>query len=224
MHAAPAPVADIAMLKKRLRALTAGPQRRQAAARVKVGPTPVDAKLGGGLARHALHEICGPGGVFFAAALAGRGGRTLAWIAHDDGECRLFPQGGGTLGLAPDALLCVTAPARETLWAVEQTLRSGAVDAVVVETPEPPDFTASRRLQLAARDAGAFAVLLVPDRRRRPAASAAETRWRAAPLPAGEGGVPRYGLELLKNKSGPLGAWEVIWDETTHRFRLAAPV
>lgn len=216
--------AKIATLRRQVRGLHfAGTAR--AAARLPLGPAALDRALGGGLLLAALHEAEGPGAAAFAVALAGRLPAPAIWIASADLGAILYPCALNDAGLSPETVIFIRAPARQTAWALEQALRSGAARVAVAEATLPPDFTASRRLQLAARESGATALLATSEpRRNRPPASAAETRWRIAPsLSVDPWAPPRFTAELLKNKSGPLGKWEIEQDETSHRFRLAAP-
>ncbi len=213
---------DIAALRRRIDALAAG-RSTAPAPRLTLGPGPIDAALGGGLATDALHEASGPGAVAFAAVLAGRLAGTTVWIASRERPSRLFPSGLSGLGLRMENLMFVTTSSRETGWAFEQALRSGAARVVVAEGNAPPDFTTSRRLQLAAREGATLGLLLAPERFGTAAASAAETRWRVTPRPVqAPWSGPGYRLELIKNKKGSRGIWEIEWDGTTHCFHLAA--
>ena len=121
-------------------------------------------------------------------------------------------------------LLALPRTAAETLWALEQALRSGAV-AGAVGAPGEITLTAGRRLAFAAREGQAAAVLL------RPTAggpSAAGRRWRVAaaagtahPFDARAPGPARLRAELTRRRDGPPGAWWLEQDDETGRFRLA---
>ena len=185
-----------------------------------------DACLGGGLEQGALHEIGGPAALAFAAMLTARandefGDETL-WVAERDSLERLYPLGMAEFSLFPSYFLYVEAPPGDALWALEQALQGGAHRWVVASAPAP-DFAESRRLQLAARENGATALLL-PSRRAAGAgpASAAVTRWRVSPHPSGPANTPVFCLELLKNKKGLNGAWTITWNRSERRLRLAA--
>ncbi|HUF87716.1 MAG TPA: hypothetical protein VMM59_10070 [Thermohalobaculum sp.] len=155
-----------------------------------------------------VHEAGGPARRAFAAALAGRLAGPVLWIAERREREMLCPQ-----GLAPfldPARLILARPsgARALLQAAEEALRSGAVCLVVAELAEAPDLTQSRRLQLAAGAGGGRGLCLVPEAGLRP--NAAETRWHCVPV---AGGPARQRWELVKNKRGRVGAWEVAWRE-----------
>ena len=101
------------------------------------------------------------------------------------------PHGHGlrALGLDPRRLIVIeTAHRRDTLWAMEEALRSRA-PAAVAGVIDKLDLKTSQRLQLAATDSGLPLFLL------RPAAtlesSAAATRWRIGTAPAAR---DRFGL------------------------------
>jgi len=214
--------ATVARLRQRLERLEsggAGPSTPPLA----LGVQGLDGRLGGGLKRGALHEASGTAGFAFAAGLASIADDTTLWIDAGGHAPHLYPCGLNGMGLPPDRLLCVAAEGQDALWAFEQALRSGAAPLVVAAAPAP-DFAESRRLGLAAREGGGLGLLLPTSR---PAGhgtqSAAETRWRATALAAPRPWErPRFRLELLKNKKGSFGAWEIEWDGETYRFHMAA--
>ncbi|HSF95952.1 MAG TPA: hypothetical protein VLA52_13080 [Thermohalobaculum sp.] len=154
-----------------------------------------------------MHEASGPGRRAFAAALAGRLAGPVLWVQEGRSRDRLCPQ-GLTPFLDPGRLvLARPGGALAVLQVAEEALRSGAVALVVAELAEAPDLTASRRLQLAAGAGRGRGLCLLPDSRAR--INAAETRWLCTPVPGREG---RQTWELVKNKRGQLGVWEVGWD------------
>lgn len=184
-------------------------------------PTLDSALPWGGLPLAALHEIegavaAGEDGAAAAAFLAGilarlTQAKPVLWcLQHAD----LHPPGLALAGLAAQRLLLVrTSDERDTLWAMEEGLRSHVLAAVVGEV-EALSITASRRLQLAAETSGVTGFVL-HRRGGMAAASAAVTRWRVAALPAtpvaGEPGIgrPRWQVELLRCRGGVPGRWEM---------------
>jgi protein ImuA len=160
---------------------------------------------GGGLARGALHEILGAGGdeedgalaAAFAASIVARlisagdgasaGDGIVLWcLSRPD----LYGPGLAILGLDPARLVLVRAARDiEILWAMEESLHTSGVAAVVGEVGTLPDV-ASRRLQLAAERSGVTAFALRRWRNSEQAASernlpnAAMTRWRVQALPS----------------------------------------
>lgn len=170
----------------------------------------VDAALpGGGLLEGALHEIHSPdpadgAAMGFAARLLGR------FQANRPGQilwtsCRadLFAPGLHAAGVDPARLLIARCrDSDELLYTFEEGLKSKALSAVFGEIGEL-DFAASRRLQLAAAEAGATLVLLRPARFGAEP-SAAVTRWRAESCPGG------WSLTLFRCRNGRPGHWPML--------------
>ncbi len=158
-----------------------------------------------------MHEATGPGRLAFAAALAGRLTGPVLWVQESRTRDTLCPQ--GLVAFFDPARLVLARPtgARAVLQVAEEALRSGAAPLVVAELAEAADLTASRRLQLAAGTGGGRGLCLLPEARTRP--NAAETRWHCAPIPGSIPGRGRQLWELVKNKRGRLGTWEIVWGE-----------
>ncbi len=148
---------------------------------------------------------------------------TAAWRAERGG---LSARGLLGLAIAPERVALVRADKEgEALWAMEEVLKSGAV-AGAVGTVRAAPFTATRRLDFAARTGRATGVLL---RVHGGDLSAARLRWRigaAASLPhpfdPKAPGLLRLRAELTRRRDGPPGAWMLEQDDDTHRLRLAA--
>jgi protein ImuA len=130
---------------------------------IKLGITEIDAALGGGLSRGALHEIAAeregeiPVATAFIliavmqfynnswsqfsqiddgrAASSPRG--AVLWISEDPSLCEngaLYGLGLDQVGIAPERLITVAAPrARDVLWAMEEALRSRAIAVAIGE-------------------------------------------------------------------------------------------
>ena len=138
-----------------------------------------------------------------------------------------FGWGCANLGL-PHArlLLAVTARESETLWALEETLKSGAVCAAL-GVAAAPSFLATRRLDFAAKAGRCQGLVLRP---RRPAdLSAARLRWAVAaapsvphPLDVRAPGTARLDVELVRSRTGVGGRFLLEQDHETPGFRLAA--
>jgi len=195
-----------------------------------LGVAAIDAALGGGFPRGALHEISAAGEAHlaaaagFALAVSSRAARkSTVWIAEDMALAESgAPYGPGldAFGLMPERLLTVAAArTRDLLWAMEEALRCRAVAAVIGELRHGEiDGVAVRRLSLAASESGALALLL----RAAPAddASTATTRWIVGAAPSATE-RPRFAVELVRNRRGPLGAWILEWSDSNERFLLA---
>ncbi|MBB4301323.1 protein ImuA [Rhodobium orientis] len=205
-----------------------------------LGPADLDRFLEGGLGRGALHEIFAAGpldagaAAGFAAALTRRvlddasaekngTDKTVVWVrqAFVNVEAgSLYGPGLAGLGLDPADLVLVEA--KDPLGVLKAGLeaaRCSALGAVVIEpwgAPKVLDFTASRRLALAASEAGTTVLLL--RLQAEPQQSAAETRWRVAagpsrPLAANAPGAAAFTIELLRHRTGPAGRrWHLEWD------------
>jgi protein ImuA len=138
---------------------------------------------------------------------------------------RPYGHGLSALGLDPRRLILVeTAHRKETLWAIEEALHSGA-PAAVAGVIDKLDLKSSQRLQLAATDAGLPLLLLRPAQNLE--SSAAATRWRVGTRPAardrfGLFARPRWHLQLERCRNGRAGEWFVEYDHVAHRFSLAA--
>ena len=227
----------IEQLRQRLQALqkTAGIEDGPGGSlqALPLGIAAIDAALGGGLARGALHEIAAPSEAHLAAATGFALGLIsscrLLWIA----EGMALSESGAPYGpgldafkLVPERLLTVNvAHRRDLLWAMEEALRCRAIGAVIGEWRHGEiDMVAMRRLSLAAAESGALALLL----RGAPSieASTAATRWivGAAPSAAAHGpGLPRFAAHLVRNRRGPIESWILEWSDSDERFLLATP-
>jgi protein ImuA len=189
-----------------------------------------DAVIGGGLRIGALHEVYASDPVHvapacaFAAGLALRlgGEKILVWVATDFASLEFgAPNANGFLefGLDPNHLILLRmSNGEDALRAATDILACNGVGALVIEISRAPkalDLTASRRLSLAAAQKGVSAILLRLGAE--PQASAAETRWlvHAATSPPpreDDWGIPRFNVQLLRNRHGDLGNWEMEWD------------
>jgi protein ImuA len=191
---------------------------------------PLDAMLGGGLAKARLHEIWPatpadvPSATGFALLLALKASGpkdVIVWIGQEDRRIgALYPPGLAELGIDPARLLFVTAPDEKALLrAAGDVVRSSAVAATVIAPAGPApmlDLTASRRLTLFAERSGSTAFLLRAADPRAP--SAATTRWQvaAAPSRALEANAPghtAFTLDLMRQRGGaPSHGWQMEWD------------
>jgi protein ImuA len=212
----------IEQLRQRLQALQRSPEIEDGPGALPLGIAVIDAALGGGLARGALHEIAAAGEAHLAAAagfalgLASSPCSRLIWIAEDMALAESgAPYGPGleAFGLLPERLVTVAAAhACDLLWAMEEALRCRAIGAVIGELRHGEiDPVAVRRLSLAAAQSGALALLLraAPPRD----ASTAATRWIVGAAPNA-----CFAAQLTRNRRGPLGAWMLQWSDTDERF------
>lgn len=194
-----------------------------------VGIDAIDAVLGGGLARGALHEVAAASEAHVTAmngfALGITGARKAVWIGHD----MAFTESGAPylftgFPLRPEHVLVINvARTRDLLWAMEEALRCRAVTAVIGELRHQPiDAVAARRLSLAAADHNSLALLLRASPAR--STSTAATRWiveAARSRPLFGPGSPRWRAQLTRNRHGPNGEWIVEWSND-ERLTLAS--
>ena len=224
-----------AAVAEELRRLLPRMEGFRAAKPIPFGLSAIDRYLPqGGLAGGALHEVvpeeaATPAAFGFVVALLTRLSQTSPLIlvipAHGFRDYgRPYGHGLRTLGLDPNRLILVeTAHRKETLWAMEEALRSRA-PAAVAGVIDKLDLKTSQRLHLAATDCGLPLFLL------RPAAdlesSAAATRWRVGTTPAARDRFglivrSRWRLTLERCRNGRAGEWMVEYDHVAHRFSLA---
>jgi len=194
----------------------------------------------GGLPCGALHEIVPapygiPSAFGFIAAILGRTTQqnasqrqpiVLVLPTYGLGPYgRLYGHGLGALGLDPACVILVeTAHRKDTLWAIEEAVRSGA-PAAIAGLIDKLDLKTSQRLHLAATDAGLPLLLIRPAHNLE--SSAAATRWRVGTAEAARDRFgliarPRWRLRLERVRNGRPGEWVVEYDHVAHRFSLAA--
>ncbi|MEM9750373.1 MAG: hypothetical protein AAF869_05410 [Pseudomonadota bacterium] len=195
-----------------------------------------------GLGAREVHEICeaayGDMAALtgFALALSARrleAHGAIIWVSQT--QFGLEHGWASEVGLAqmrrePRPILRVRAGRADmALWAVEEAIRCSAVSLVIGEV-EDLDFTASRRLTLAARRCGAAVLLLMPHSRG--GATAAAARWRVGAAPSKANafdphalGFPRWRVVLERSRAAPHmagRAFEVEWNDETLSFALAS--
>lgn len=154
------------------------------------------------------------GGVGFALAQVS-GDKPLLWIQDrmSVGQTgRPYPP-----GLDTDLIHVEARNAEATLWAMEEGLKCSALGAVIGEiwgNPRTLDFTATRRLAVAAERGGVAAILLLFDST--PDLSGARMRWLTSSMPSRRHpydtrapGTPIWSLDLFKARGASPGRWVV---------------
>lgn len=200
----------------------------------------LDGKLaGGGLSIGRLHEVAGSSTSFaddaaatlFLAGIAARFATGAAapalWATT---RFDLYAPGLEQAGLAPASVLFAEARDDDQLLALlEDAVRDGSA-AVVVGEVRRVSMIATRRLQLAAGEAGVPVLLF---RRWRKAdvepfadPSAAATRWRigcapSSPLPVAGVGRARWNVDLVRQRAGE--PFSLVLEGCDETGRLAVP-
>lgn len=159
-----------------------------------------------------LHEACGPARRTLALWIAAHIRGPILWITpgwsqehvHADGMAEWTDPGRF---LFVDALR-----ADDVLWAMEESLRSGAAPLVIGDLPGPPSLTAVRRMHLAAETGSAalgrapLGVVLTPDQG---GAQGVESRWHLAP-DHGHAPLGQWRLSRLRARTAPQASWRVF--------------
>lgn len=206
-----------------------------------LGVDAVDARLGGGLARGALHELFGAAaedavaanGFALMLALRARAvgpTKPLIWIRGDGAARRygrLHGPGLAEMGADPGGVMLVQVPDDlAALRAGADALGCAGVSAVIIEIGGKArviDLTVTRRLALGAARSGVTALLVRSEAEPRP--SAAATRWdvSAAPSAALPGNAPgqcRLTVRLLRHRAGRPGFETCMeWNRDAQIFR-----
>ena len=199
----------------------------------------IDACLGGGLARNALHEIRTDLSRDIAAASGFLLGLLSLIIKHHDGQilwasdpavrCDAgtpFPQGLANYGFDPRRLILVNSGNfKSALWSAGEAVSCKNLAGVVLHVagnPKSLDLTATRKLQLAAHRQGTTVFILRQAGAEE--ASAGLTRWRVRPAPSIDPncnthlGPTRLALSLERNRNGATGDWCLAWNPDERAF------
>ncbi len=169
-----------------------------------------------------VHEVCGPAATGFAAIAAASAGCAVLWVREVWHTDTLYPVGFAPFLDPSTLLLARTRNQVDSLAVAEEALKDGAIPLVVIEITRPLDLREERRLQLAARAGQTTGLCIIPEGM---GSNAAETRWRAASVfdsSREDSTLMRW--EIIKNKSGTIGAWNVCWDAQAHRLHVVSPV
>jgi hypothetical protein len=185
------------------------------------GDKRIDDIFNGGLNSHAMHEIYGPAAVGLTSMIVSFTTGTIIWIRPKNQLRQLNPNGISEIKNNINKYIIVYSNPKQILWAAEQAAQSGACSAVVAEIEKPPNFVASRRLQLIARSHHTL-VIILPHNEKNIAPSAAETRLRATSTPTSVHGLSRFRINLFKNKIGTKLDWEMEWHDPADRFSMVS--
>lgn len=169
-----------------------------------------------------VHEACGPGAPAFAALACAHVQGPVLWVQERWRHETLNPAGLLPFFDPARLLLALTKDQTDSLAVAEEALKDRAPALVVIEVTRPLNLREGRRLQLAAGEGGTIGLCLIPEGM---GSNAAETRWHVTPRcdPAMEDStLMRW--EIIKNKSGTTGVWDIRWDAAAHRLHVVSPV
>jgi protein ImuA len=165
---------------------------------------------------------------FISAVLSGisRQGGAIIWV----GASRtIFPPALSYYGIEPDRIIFIeTRRERETAWVIEESLKCGALSAVVGELKNV-SFITSRRLQLAVEQSQVTGFII----RNKPSnlqPNAFVSRWKIKPIGSKAiddlpgVGFPNWQIDLLKIRNGKPGSWQVGWNGTVFTHQEAITV
>ncbi|WP_425454433.1 ImuA family protein [Litoreibacter meonggei] len=167
-----------------------------------------------------VHEVCGSGSLSFSAIVAAQACDCVFWIREAWRPEILNPVGLSDFFDPSKLLIAQVKDQTEGLAVMEEALRDGNLSHVVMELGEPLGLTEGRRLQLAAKAGKTIGLCRIPEGM---GSNVAETRWHCTPiLDRDDSTLQRW--ELIKNKSGTLGAWHVRWNTASRSLHMASPV
>lgn len=234
----------IASLRQTIQAIEAACIRkapRSARMHVETGVPSIDETLGGGLNRGTVHELLPKSiqdlgtAAGFAFGLAARANQVQAhtlYIQHDFTIAetgRPYLPGLKLAGVDAASLIYLHVPRPEdVLWAMGEALKCKGFATVIAEFPAHAralDLTATRRLTLAAQEGMGFGLILRHTGTIEP--NAATTRWFVSSAPSrtdkfGGIGPANFHLDLVKNRFGLCGQWQVEWHPHERKFAVPA--
>lgn len=191
----------------------------------------------GGLMLGALHEIAPLAGNdrtaalgFLVALLARLPDAPLLFVMPRALAAQTRPHGHGLnrMGLDPARVLLIeTAGEKQSLWALEEALRSAVPAAVAGAIGRKLDLRASQRLHLAAGESGVPLFLLRPAGAFEP--GVAVTRWEIGSVPAARDRFgmivrSRWRVVLSRCRNGRTNEWLVEYDHAARCFSLSPPL
>jgi protein ImuA len=162
-----------------------------------------------------VHECCGQARVFFAMLVAAKVEGPVFWIAPKWQRDHLNPDGMRPYVKPQNFTFINPDRPEDTLWAMEEALRCGAVPLVVADLPTPPSLTAVRRLHLAAENntgQNASAPLGLLLTHGDGGAPGVESRWHM--VPAHSPTAQCWHLTRTRARTAPVKQWMVAKTRT----------
>lgn len=173
------------------------------------------------LRRGRVHEVFGPAAFGFAAVACAQARGDLLWITEGWRAERINPLGLAAFFDPARLLLAHTKDQTEVLAVAEEALRDGCIGFVVLSLTRALDLREGRRLQLAAEKGRATGLCLIPEGM---GSNATQSRWQAVPLLGANADSTLMQWQIIKNKEGTIGAWNVRWDAAAHRLDVVSTV
>ena len=169
-----------------------------------------------------LSEVCGPAATAFAAMTAAHLSAKILWIRESWLPDQLNPVALADFIDPANVLVANTKDHKDNLGVAEEALKDGSIDLIVIEITRPVDFRDGRRLHLAAKTGNTCCLCLSSEEL---STNAAEIRWQASPILDNQSADSTlFRLEIIKNKTGTYGAWNVQWNSKTRRLHVVPPV
>lgn len=228
----------LALLRERIARIERSHAHHKEDRAIPFGIPAIDQALpGGGIRLGALHEAASSGAdtehaaaaTLFAAGILARLDGPVLWVLR---QADLFAPGLACAGLHPRRVLFAEA-GKHVLPIMEEGLRHPGLAAVVGEHNGKLTLVATRRLQLAAEQSGALALLI----HRGPASTdptASVTSWRLTALPSPPAlphapetpglGPAWWRMELTRCRGGEPATWTVEACDATGRLSLASGI
>jgi len=146
---------------------------------------------------------------------------SLLWVRQDAAAIEagaLYAPGLAAFDMDPGRLILAhLRTPLDVLRAGLEGARCPALGAVIIETTAAVDFTASRRLKLAAEKSGVPVVLIQHADVRTP--TAASVRWHVSGVRSRTGDRPAFDVTLLKHSYGRPGQHHVVeWNREQRTF------
>jgi len=100
------------------------------------------------LKRGSIHQIVGPSRFIFALIIARNIKSYITWIREKDGTVSLYPDGITSWVDINKLILVDSVTSQESMWVMEEFLKSGVSELLVCELHKPIQYSSLRRIIL----------------------------------------------------------------------------
>ena len=100
------------------------------------------------LMRGSVHQIVGPSRFIFALIIARNIKSYITWIREKDGAVSLYPDGITSWVNINKFILVDSMTSKESMWVMEEFLKSGVSELLVCELHKPIEYSSIRRIIL----------------------------------------------------------------------------